>query len=167
MTLTAHAVVGATMVQILPGAPVLAVTLALSSHFILDAIPHWDYPLRSASKTKGAVVGVAFNYDFTFLRDLFFVSLDILLGLLLVWLLYRPAIDQWPLLLAGVVAAILPDFLQFAYGRYGGYFLTKIQWWHNFCHSQISLNSKPFWGVSSQAIIVTLIVVLLNWLFLL
>lgn len=45
MTATNHALTGV-VIAIVVHQPVAAPILALSSHFVLDAIPHWDYRLK-------------------------------------------------------------------------------------------------------------------------
>lgn len=167
MTLAAHSVVGATVVKVLPFNPFLAIFLAFMSHFVLDAIPHWDYPLKSAVKTTGDVAGVKFLKGRLFWRDLTIIAFDLLLGLSLIWFLYTPDFGLWFWLLLGVGAAVLPDFLQFAYGKYGGSVLTFFQSWHNYCHSKFSLNNYFWPGVILQILTVGLIIFLINWVFVL
>jgi len=48
MTLAAHSIVGGATVSLMPTHPVLGLCLAFARHFVLDAMPHWDYPMRSA-----------------------------------------------------------------------------------------------------------------------
>ena len=45
LTLMTHAIVGAAIVGLVPAHPLLGLSLAFASHFILDALPHWDYPI--------------------------------------------------------------------------------------------------------------------------
>ena len=49
MILSTHAIVGAAIASFLPSHPTTAFVLGFGSHFVLDAIPHWDYPIKSAS----------------------------------------------------------------------------------------------------------------------
>jgi hypothetical protein len=49
MILTTHAVVGAALATFLPSHPVIAFAVGFASHFVLDAIPHVDYPIKSRS----------------------------------------------------------------------------------------------------------------------
>jgi hypothetical protein len=44
MILTTHAVVGAALASFVPEHPAVAFVVGFGSHFILDAIPHVDYP---------------------------------------------------------------------------------------------------------------------------
>jgi hypothetical protein len=54
MILSTHAVVGGAIASLVPSDPILAAAAGFASHFAIDAIPHWDYPLRSISVGKGA-----------------------------------------------------------------------------------------------------------------
>jgi hypothetical protein len=49
MILTTHAVVGAVLASFVPSYSATAFALGFASHFILDAIPHVDYPIKSRS----------------------------------------------------------------------------------------------------------------------
>jgi hypothetical protein len=42
MILSTHAIVGAAIASFLPSHPTIAFVLGFGSHFVLDAIPHWD-----------------------------------------------------------------------------------------------------------------------------
>jgi hypothetical protein len=35
--------------SLIPAHPWLGLSLAFASHFLFDALPHWDYPIRSSS----------------------------------------------------------------------------------------------------------------------
>jgi hypothetical protein len=49
MILSTHAIA-----SLFPSHPTLAVVAGFASHFAFDAIPHWDYPLRSITVGNGA-----------------------------------------------------------------------------------------------------------------
>jgi hypothetical protein len=53
MTATGHALIG-TVIAAKIGNPALAIPIALGSHFLADAVPHWDtaFNRRQKSKTK-------------------------------------------------------------------------------------------------------------------
>lgn len=53
MLITPHALAGATIVVLIPN-PVIAIPIAVGSHFILDSIPHWQeifYPYKATPTT--------------------------------------------------------------------------------------------------------------------
>jgi hypothetical protein len=54
MILSTHAIVGGAVASLLPSHPMPVAALGFASHFAIDAIPHWDYPLRSISVKSGA-----------------------------------------------------------------------------------------------------------------
>ena len=57
MLLTPHAVVGATIGVLVPN-PALSVPLALGSHFLLDAVPHWQETLPPYTPHRGTWVRI-------------------------------------------------------------------------------------------------------------
>ena len=54
MILSTHAIVGGAIASLFPSHPALVAVAGFASHFAIDAIPHWDYPLRSISTGQGA-----------------------------------------------------------------------------------------------------------------
>ena len=53
MILTTHAIVGGALASLFPTHPITAIAAGFASHFVIDAIPHWDYPLQSISVAPG------------------------------------------------------------------------------------------------------------------
>jgi hypothetical protein len=106
LTLTTHAIVGAAIASVIPAYPTLAIAAAFASHFLLDAIPHWDYPISSDSVNPN--VAAAMKYDRALLVDMLKIGTDAMLGMALALLLLaRPS--NFALVLCGAAAAILPD----------------------------------------------------------
>ena len=60
MTATGHAIIG-TVIAAKVGNPALAIPLAIASHFIADAIPHWDIATHRKEKTKSNLILEAFS----------------------------------------------------------------------------------------------------------
>jgi hypothetical protein len=81
MILSTHAVVGAALAGLMPFHPVAAFVTGFASHFVIDAIPHWDYPLRSISLGPGARNDVRMSA--ARIRDLALIGFDGLAGLAL------------------------------------------------------------------------------------
>jgi hypothetical protein len=52
--LSTHAIVGGAIASLISSHPLLAAVAGFTSHFVIDAIPHWDYRLRSIAVGKGA-----------------------------------------------------------------------------------------------------------------
>jgi hypothetical protein len=96
MTATAHALVAGAIARAVPN-PYLAIPLAITSHFIMDAIPHWDIGAawRDRSKTVTGALAVS----------------ETVLGITLAYFLFRGKVET-PLLLSTIVASELPDWLE-------------------------------------------------------
>jgi len=118
MILSTHAIVGGAVASLLPSHPALAAVAGFASHFAIDAIPHWDYPLSSISTGRGAD-NRGLKIDRDLLLDLMLIGFDALAGLALaIWLFATPATTG--VITLGACAAILPDPLQFAQSLFPG-----------------------------------------------
>jgi hypothetical protein len=154
MILTTHAVVGAAVASFVPSHPAVAFVLGFGSHFILDAIPHVDYPIKSRSVNPK--IGAPLTFDRALLQDVVTIGSDGLFGLLAALLLFSSATNFWAILL-GAVGAILPDPLQFAFTRWPHEPLRTLQRFHRWAHSKKKMDSVVF-GISTQAAFVALVV---------
>jgi hypothetical protein len=151
LTLTTHAIVGAAIASVLAANPSLAIAAAFASHFLLDAIPHWDYPIRSDSVNPN--IAAAMKYDRALLADIFTIGSDAMLGMALALLLLaRPS--DFALVFCGAAAAILPDAFQFAYIRYPREPLITLQRFHLWMHASRNLRGHPILGLSAQIALV-------------
>src|SRR3989304_10373917 len=99
VTATADAIVTGAIAQKFPD-PFLAPLLAFVSHFVMDAVPHWDFGTnwRSRTKTKTGVVAI----------------FDTILGFSLAYFLFAGKVESLPLILA-LIAGNLPDWLEAPY----------------------------------------------------
>jgi hypothetical protein len=146
MILSTHAIVGGAIASLIPAHPVLAVVAGFASHFAIDAIPHWDYPLRSISVGKNAD-NRRLQLSRGALADLLLIGTDVGIGLALsVWLFAAPA-TVWTIFL-GALAATLPDTLQFVHSLHPHGPLDTLQRFHGWMHTKRKLAWRP--GVSSQ-----------------
>lgn len=147
MILSTHAIVGGAIASFFPSHPALAVLAGFASHFAIDAIPHWDYPLQSISVGNGAdnrrlKIGAAL------IGDLALIGLDACAGLALsLFLFATPAMVSTIAL--GAIAGMLPDALQFVHSVYQREPLKSLQRFHSWIHSKRRLQWRL--GVSSQA----------------
>jgi hypothetical protein len=147
MILSTHAIVGGAIASLLPSHPLLAALAGFASHFAIDAIPHWDYPLRSIATGQGAD-NRRLKIDRDLMLDLTLISFDALAGLVLaIWLFATSATSG--VIAIGAFAAILPDPLQFAQSLYPHEPLNSLQRFHGWIHAKRRL-SWPI-GASSQA----------------
>jgi hypothetical protein len=129
----------------MPDHPGLAFLSGMASHFLIDAIPHWDYPLRSISVARGPSPGLTLNWSL--FRDLGLIGLDAVVGLTVaLWLYATPTAAAAVLL--GALGAILPDPLQLAYKLWPREPLRTLQRFHGWIHSKKKLR-WPI-GIASQ-----------------
>ncbi|MCA1379007.1 hypothetical protein I6F16_36445 [Bradyrhizobium sp. IC4060] len=146
MILSTHAVVGGAIASLVPSNPALAAMAGFASHFAIDAIPHWDYSLRSPPFGKGAD-HPRLKLSRALLFDLVSIGVDACAGIALaIWLFATPA--SAPAIALGAMAAILPDPLQFVHSVCPQEPLITLQRFHERIHSKRKLAWKL--GVSSQ-----------------
>ena len=148
MILSTHAIVGGAIASLFPSHPVLVAVAGFASHFAIDAIPHWDYPLRSVAVGKSAD-NRRLKLNALLFRDLTLVGLDACTGLAVALLLFATQETRW-VVAVGAIAGMLPDPLQFAHSIYPREPLTSLQSFHAWIHSKRSLAWRI--GVSSQAV---------------
>jgi hypothetical protein len=104
MILTTHAIVGGALASLFPTHPIVAVAAGFASHFAIDAIPHWDYPLQSISVARG-------HRNHLKWQDAALIALDACLGLALAVGLFS-AHAPVVVIMLGAIAGMLPDPLQ-------------------------------------------------------
>ncbi len=152
MILVTHSALGAAL-GAMAGEPALGAALGFASHFVLDAIPHWDYELRSSRKDEQNPLNddLIIGRDFWF--DLLKIGLDAALGLgLAFWL-------AGGLGLAGAFGALLPDFLPFAYFKFRRFPpLRALQKFHLRVHATRRL-TEPILGSGLQLALIIIVVV--------
>jgi hypothetical protein len=151
VTLTAHGIVGGAIVSLMPAHPILGLCLAFASHYLLDAIPHWDYPIRSASVDPK--IGARMRYDRALLADAIAIGTDGILGVALPVVLFATR-ESFVLIACGACAAMLPDFLQFWHARFPHEPLASLQRLHQWAHTSRNLTKQPVLGIASQVALV-------------
>lgn len=163
MTLTTHAIIGASVAQFFPQAPVLGFVAALASHYVADVIPHYDVGnLLPSIKRKfdGNVNSIqGFTVNKQFFIDGLIVFTDMLLGILLALLFWHSSAGL-TIILVGALGGLLPDLLQIVYSfwRTNRSFVL-IKKVHDFMHSprERDIKSIPL-GIISESSIVLFVV---------
>ncbi len=155
MILSTHAVVGAAIATLLPRDPVLVFAAGLASHFVIDAIPHWDYPLRGISLGRSRTGPLKLNR--ALFRDVSLIALDACAGLGLAVLLFGHSAPLWVVGLAAS-AAMLPDPLQVLHRIYPHAPLKTLQRFHEWMHTDKKLGWRI--GVGSQLVFSAMVVML-------
>jgi hypothetical protein len=151
MILSTHALVGAAIANMFPSHPGVAFAVGFASHFALDAIPHADYPIRSASVDPK--IGAPLQFDRALLHDAITIGADGMLGLVCAFLLFASAENQWAILL-GALGAMLPDALQFLYARFPHEPLRTLQRFHRWAHTGVDIKDRVLLAVGSQVMLV-------------
>ncbi len=157
MTLSTHAVAGGVIASTVSQLPVIGFILGFLSHFVLDAIPHWDYKPTSKIRSSSGPLDDDIILNRSFVVDLGKISLDFIIGLgiiLVIRYLFRFPLE--PLIIGGI-AGILPDFLQFVYFKTRVEPFVSLQKFHVWIHSKKRVKS-PFRGISAQVAIVLMFI---------
>lgn len=96
MTSTAHALVAGAIAAHFTN-PVTAFAIAISSHFVMDSIPHWDFGTdwRNRSKTQTGAYAIA----------------ETLFGIGLALFIFHSSV-AFPLLIITIIASLIPDWLE-------------------------------------------------------
>ena len=156
MTLTTHAIIGASAATMFSFHPAAAIAAAFLSHFAIDAIPHWDYAPRSFRKDPQNPLNddMVINRDSIF--DLACIGVDIVLGMALSLLIFptESAYQFW-IVFFGAGFGILPDPLQFIYWKWRHEPFSGLQRFHIWIHnSSDSLKGRWKIGLFYQAVLV-------------
>lgn len=149
MIITNHFLAGSLIAVAIPE-PVIALSLAFASHFVMDALPHYGYP---GNKGYGEALKHKLSYISTAIALLL---LAVIVGLLV-------ANSLWLALAAGLVA-ISPDivglwnYLAFEkQGRKGNNILAKL---HVKFHRRIQWCERP-WGIYIEIVVFVVLLGLL------
>lgn len=143
MTATSHALIGTIIAAKFPD-PVIAIPLALASHFVADMIPHWDEALNRKNKGRN--------------RLLIETAADIALGFALSYSLIYFFFPQTNFFyaLAIIFVAQLPDWLM---GLYFFFKLEAFKWAYHIGKITNREIDKP-WGILTQVFTILLLVFL-------
>lgn len=139
-----HTIVGAA-IAIKIGNPALALPLALTSHFVLDLVPHWNPHLNREKKQFGRVSA----------RTTRVVAADTFLSLAVgIYMASRvlPDVGHFITVLLGAFFAVLPDVLEGPYFFFG-WNIPMIKRLVAF-QTSIQLNVSFIPGLISQLIII-------------
>lgn len=133
MLVTPHAVAGATIAVLIPH-PLFALPLALGSHYVLDAIPHWQECLPPYKVTTASLIRV---------------PVDVLLSTGIVWAIALAYPANAALICAGALTANIPDIdtIVVALPHLLKKEFIKTHWdWHSFIQWEVD----SYWGLVPQ-----------------
>ena len=161
MILTTHAIAGAAIGR-LTSNPLLAFAFGVISHFVLDAIPHWSYKLRSKISGRN-IMDEDMVLDKRFSRDIAFIGLDFFFGMFFSIFVFQGWAGFRELslpVLFGSLGGVMPDAFQFLFWKIKREPFISTQRFHNWAHAKSDLNQKTGLGVATQIILVAFIVFL-------
>jgi hypothetical protein len=147
MTATGHALVG-TVIAAKIGNPALAIPIALASHFLCDALPHWDtgYDRENQSKTRFVTAS----------------AIDVILGFVLAYLLIVLFFPTTNFLYAFLIIIIaqLPDWLTAPY-LFLDWKFPPFTWIYN-CQKKFDSSIGLPWGFVNQVVVIIALIFLVK-----
>ena len=156
MTLATHVIIaGAVIAPIAANAPLpIVFMIGVATHYLSDAIPHYDYPLRSAKQERAEVLHIELTpTPKNITIDLLKIGLDATLGIAVTLYLSQSFTPQTALpYLVAATGAILPDALQSVYWFWRKSPMHEIKVCHDFFHAKHRLK-KDLLGIGSQLLI--------------
>ena len=119
MTLASHAVVGAVLAKAVPGSNLLVQFIfGFISHFLIDAIPHGHYPIKSSRPDDSDPFYVDMPISKKSFPDFWKIGLDMAIGGAVTYLFLGGSdLTSYLTLFAGAIGGITPDALQFVYWK--------------------------------------------------
>ena len=149
MTLTTHAAIGA-WIGTVTGNPGLAFLIGLTSHFLVDIIPHGDRTLYDGHR-KGTAER----------RARIYVTMDAIVAIIVVALMFSISHRSLnPMIAAGIIGAVIPDLLVGIYEAWRTPFLKPFHRFHFFFHNIVSNRTGDIalsHALVAQAILIVLI----------
>ena len=145
MTATGHALIG-TVIAAKIGNPALAIPIALGSHFLADAVPHWDTGTNRHKKSR--------------LRFVFESTIDLSFGFILSWILIVWLFPSTSLLYAFVIIIVsqLPDWLTAPY-LFLNWKFPPFSWVYEF-QKKFDTEKQLPWGVINQVAVLAALIFL-------
>jgi hypothetical protein len=153
MVLSTHAVVGASIAGAVTGDPLVAFAIGVTSHFAIDAIPHWGYKLKAFDEKNATIVRKNLP------ADLAKIFCDFALGVMVCLALFG-SVSHFALISAftmGALGGVFPDLLQLPYFLSGGRWFKRLQRFHITIQTNKVLAEKPLAGVLLQLALVVLV----------
>lgn len=148
MTATGHALIGA-LIAAKIGNPVLAVPIAIASHLVADAFPHWDAGTNAKKKSNN--------------RLIFDAALDVIISFILSYLIFHYIFPQTNLIYGFTMVLISQgfDWLTMPY-YFFGIKLPPFTWAYHFQKNFDNRLDKP-WGVINQVAVLVLLIAIAKY----
>jgi hypothetical protein len=144
MLLSVHVLAGSTIALAI-GNPVLSAPICFATHFILDALPHWNYPIP---KKHTHSLKVYYKY----------FGPDLILTVVVEILLLIKFKQFWYLIIWGSFWAILPDYLTLY--KYKKPYKTLLKAYFTF-HDKLQFEVDKASGIAIQSLTVGVLLLIL------
>ena len=159
MILATHAIAGVAAAEFFPSNPIVAFIAAFLGHFVLDAIPHWNYTIKSHEENPDDPLNGKVRFGKDLIVDLFKIFIDLSSGIALAFLFFSKGTYQnETIVLLGAFGGMLPDALQFAYWIFKIEPLKSLQKFHVWVHHKTERRLSAIWGIPFQIVIVVTII---------
>lgn len=159
MILATHAVVGVAAAELFPSNPIAAFIAAFLSHFLLDAIPHWNYKIKAHQENPENPLNGKVVFGKTLVFDLIKVFVDLSAGVALSFLFfYNGTYQSETIVVLGVFGGVLPDALQFLYWILKIEPLKTLQRFNLWIHHLTKLEVPMVLGIFFQIVIAAIVV---------
>ena len=144
MTLATHILVAGAITKPFLGQvnDLVIFVISIFSHYLSDAIPHFDYKLASIEWRPGEKHNSRIHPNVQLIAvDLLNIAIDVAIGTSALILLTRPEPTLANLITHSliIIGGILPDALQPIYIMYKKFPMTLIQIFHDFWHAELRL----------------------------
>lgn len=162
-------------------APLVAESFSLSNagalffvsfltHYILDAIPHWDYNILSFKEIKSDINKQDERrfifHNATFFKDAIRTTMDGLLGLgVAFWLVGMPTdLERLFIFFLIATASILPDIIELFYTIWKWLPFSALSKAHRFFHTSYEFKGHFLIGAALQIIIISAVVAVFKFI---
>lgn len=159
MILATHIIIAAAVTKpIAHMHPALIFGVAVASHYLSDALPHWDYELTAIADKENTATRHWNLQSASLAHDIVRFSLDAIVGAAFVIMLLSPlSFSDWIAATLAIIGGALPDFLGGLY-MLGLKFLLPHQRFHDWIHTKIRLGPYPLIGIPFQILIAAIAV---------
>lgn len=158
MSLATHIVFAAAVTKPLleTRSPLLIFVVAFVSHFVIDAIPHFDYKLSSVKDDDSMQAEIERSYK-AITKDILNIGVDVLIGSIILFAVYSLTTSPFPALtfLIVILGAVLPDALQALYWLFKNSPIKYLQRLHLFIHANTKIKSLPL-GIGTQLALIAI-----------
>ncbi|MES2953337.1 MAG: hypothetical protein V4674_02155 [Patescibacteria group bacterium] len=166
MTLATHIVIAEALAKPMIGIanPGLGFLFGMFTHYLADAIPHYDYHLGTAKQERAEVLHIELHpTSRNIAKDLLKITFDVAVGTAAGILVVRPELSFSGLLPYAAVAigAILPDALQSVYWFWRKTPVKELKEFHDVWHAKTRLKWDLV-GLGSQALVFAFSILLLS-----